>query len=158
MQQTIGCIICRLFLRLLQVTIQNERRGTGGLIDFFLGEPGSRILLDNVYRLRPACTASADTAVVGESEVRHKRMAYPLPQQQIGCQKSLVGDLQAAGVVVQCRVLVDRQSLVKGHVLCTAAALVAHSGAATCPSIPAKHSPLWLLSSVTFALLCSTIH
>lgn len=50
----------------LQVTVENERRGTGGLVDFFVGDPGSRVLMNNVYRLRPACTAAEDSAVVGK--------------------------------------------------------------------------------------------
>ncbi|KAF8061383.1 roco8 [Scenedesmus sp. PABB004] len=55
------------------ITVANERRGTGGTVDFFLGQPGSTVLMNNVFRLRPACTTAAQSgAVVNQT----KRSAY----------------------------------------------------------------------------------
>jgi hypothetical protein len=41
------------------IAIANERRGNGASIDFFVGDPGSRLTLQDAYRLRLACTATS---------------------------------------------------------------------------------------------------
>jgi hypothetical protein len=48
------------------VAVANDRRGPGGAVDFFLGEPGARIVFDNAVRFRPACTTAAEFGAAGE--------------------------------------------------------------------------------------------
>ena len=50
------CASCVFHMR--DMAISNERRGNGGSIDFFVGEPGSVLQLRNGYRLRLACTST----------------------------------------------------------------------------------------------------
>lgn len=46
------------------ITISHERRGTGSVYDLFLGMPGSRIIADDIYKLRVACTSPRHLAQV----------------------------------------------------------------------------------------------
>eukprot|EP00878_Enallax_costatus_P018623 GHUV01019614.1.p1 GENE.GHUV01019614.1~~GHUV01019614.1.p1 ORF type:complete len:911 (+),score=211.03 GHUV01019614.1:148-2880(+) len=72
----------------LQITVENERRGTGGLVDFFLGncssgadQPCSRLLMNNVYRLRPACTAAQQSWEVVNATARSAHWPHQHGQQ-----------------------------------------------------------------------------
>jgi hypothetical protein len=50
------CPTCVAHLR--NIVIANERRGNGAGVDFFVGDPGSSLKLEDSYRLRLACTTS----------------------------------------------------------------------------------------------------
>jgi hypothetical protein len=56
------CSTCT--LTFTNLTISNERRGTGSVYDLFLGLPGSKIIADDVYKLRIACTTANHLAQV----------------------------------------------------------------------------------------------
>lgn len=56
------CSTC--ILRLTNITMANERRGTGTVYDLFIGQPGSKILAHNMYKLRIACTSAQHLAEV----------------------------------------------------------------------------------------------
>jgi hypothetical protein len=56
------CSTCTLTFS--NLTISNERRGTGSVYDLFLGLPGSKIIVDDVYKLRIACTTANHLAQV----------------------------------------------------------------------------------------------
>lgn len=51
------CPTCHFHLH--HIAIANERRGNGASIDFFVGEPGSVLTLQDSYRLRLACTSTS---------------------------------------------------------------------------------------------------
>lgn len=51
------CPTCHFHMH--HIAIANERRGNGASIDFFVGDPGSRLTLQDAYRLRLACTATS---------------------------------------------------------------------------------------------------
>jgi hypothetical protein len=55
------CATCR-FSLLANLTMANARRGTSPLVDFFVGKPGSVLVLNGVYRHRIACTEAHDSA------------------------------------------------------------------------------------------------
>jgi len=40
------------------IAIANERRGNGASVDFFVGVPGSVLMLRDSYRMRLACTTT----------------------------------------------------------------------------------------------------
>jgi hypothetical protein len=50
------CPTCTLLIR--HIAVANERRGNGAMVDFFVGVPGSVLILKDSYRLRLACTSS----------------------------------------------------------------------------------------------------
>jgi hypothetical protein len=56
------CSTCT--LTFTNITISNERRGTGSIYDLFLGRPGSKITAYNIYKLRIACTSAHHLALV----------------------------------------------------------------------------------------------
>jgi hypothetical protein len=51
-------------LTFTNITISNERRGTGSVYDLFLGLPGSKIIAYDIYKLRIACTSAHHLAQV----------------------------------------------------------------------------------------------
>lgn len=51
------CATCQAHLR--YIVIANERRGNGAGVDFFVGDPGSSLKLEDSYRLRLACTSTS---------------------------------------------------------------------------------------------------
>jgi hypothetical protein len=53
------CPTCTLLMR--NIAVANERRGNGAMVDFFVGVPGSMLILKDTYRLRLACTSSGTT-------------------------------------------------------------------------------------------------
>ncbi|WIA37838.1 hypothetical protein OEZ86_014694 [Tetradesmus obliquus] len=55
------CSSCR-FSLLANLTMANARRGTSPLVDFFVGQPGSVLVLNGIYRHRLACTEAHDSA------------------------------------------------------------------------------------------------
>jgi hypothetical protein len=55
------CGSCR-FSLLSNITLANARRGTSPYVDFFVGKPGSVLVLDGVYRHRIACSETHDSA------------------------------------------------------------------------------------------------
>jgi hypothetical protein len=55
------CTTCR-FSLLANLTLANARRGTSPYVDFFVGKPGSVLVLDGVVRHRIACTEAHDSA------------------------------------------------------------------------------------------------
>lgn len=50
------CATC--FFNMSRIVVANERRGSGAAVDFFMGETGSVLVLQDSYRLRPACTTT----------------------------------------------------------------------------------------------------
>lgn len=46
--------------------VGNERRGPGGAVEFFLGQPGARAVFEDGTRFRPGCTTAAESGAVGE--------------------------------------------------------------------------------------------
>jgi hypothetical protein len=56
------CSTCTLTFS--NITISNERWGTGSVYDLFLGLPGSKIIADDIYKLRIACTSANHLAQV----------------------------------------------------------------------------------------------
>jgi hypothetical protein len=59
------CSICTFTFK--DVAVANDRRGPGGAVEFFLGQPGARVVFDNAVRFRPACTAALESGAVGET-------------------------------------------------------------------------------------------
>eukprot|EP00878_Enallax_costatus_P033853 GHUV01037429.1.p1 GENE.GHUV01037429.1~~GHUV01037429.1.p1 ORF type:complete len:411 (+),score=59.10 GHUV01037429.1:309-1541(+) len=52
------CSNCKVLLQ--QLAAANERRGTGHAFDFFAGQPGAVLILNDTYRVRLACTKNDD--------------------------------------------------------------------------------------------------
>ncbi len=50
------CATCIFHMR--DVSVANERRGNGAAVDFFVGDPGSVLVLEDSLRLRLACTTT----------------------------------------------------------------------------------------------------
>lgn len=59
-------------LRLQGVAIANERRGNGASVDFFVGTPGSVVVLQDSYRLRLACTTTGEAGAYRRQHCRIK--------------------------------------------------------------------------------------
>ena len=66
------------------IAVANERRGTGGQVDFFTGRPpGALLLLTDVYRLRQGCIAPATAKQVTDTTPPSVRAAGLKPAQQL---------------------------------------------------------------------------
>lgn len=77
------CETCSITLK--NLTLKNARRGSGAALDFFVGDErqgATAVLLENVYRLRLACTPGSDTAEVLENTPRSKVLPNPNGKQQ----------------------------------------------------------------------------
>ncbi|WIA34798.1 hypothetical protein OEZ86_013101 [Tetradesmus obliquus] len=62
--------------------VGNERRGPGGAVEFFLGQPGARIVFEDGTRFRPGCTTAAESGAVADATKRSIYFPHPDGKQQ----------------------------------------------------------------------------